>query len=80
LRLVGISIYPAISRDATAYNWRRKKDIFRIAAFILPRPVIGCSMKVHNVSRLGIVESRIIPYGIDLRISIRPIDEQFEQN
>ena len=44
-----------------------RKIFLRIAAFISAHPVIGCSRKCNNRwSPQAIVESRIIPYGIDL--------------
>ena len=62
-----LQIYPAISRDATAYNWRRKKNIFADSRLYISAP---CHWLLEEMQQSmvasGIVESRIIPYGIDL--------------
>ena len=62
-----LGIYPAIAQDATAYNWRRKKRIFAASRIYVSAP---CRWLLEELQRSilgpGIVESRLIPYGIDL--------------
>lgn len=64
-----LQIYPAISRDATAYNWRRKENIFADSRLYISAP---CHWLLEEMQQSmvasGIVESRIIPYGIDLSV------------
>ncbi len=59
-------IPPAIQRDATRFNWRRKQRIYRQSRLYIGTP---CRWMMNNVEKSmlagGIVESRIIPYGID---------------
>jgi glycosyltransferase involved in cell wall biosynthesis len=62
-----LQIYPAIPRDATAYNWRRKKDIFADSRLYITAPCHWLLDRVQQSSvASAIVERRIIPYGIDL--------------
>jgi len=64
-----LSIYPAISRDGTARNWRRKRDIFAKCRLHIATPSRWLMEKVKQ-SILGpaIEQARVIPYGINLKI------------
>jgi len=64
-----LSIYPAISRDATAYNWRRKKRILSKSRVYVSTPSKWLMQKVERslVCR-GMVESRVVPNGVDLSV------------
>jgi glycosyltransferase involved in cell wall biosynthesis len=61
-----LKIYPAIARDATGYNWRRKKTIFEHSRLHISTP---CQWLLEEINRSilasSIVESRVIPYGLD---------------
>lgn len=60
-----LSIYPAIHRDGTAYNWRRKQDIYARSHLYVTAPskwLIDCAKK----SMLNGIEYRVIPNAIDL--------------
>src|SRR5580765_6536183 len=74
--LLSHSGYPAIPRDATAYNWRRKKNIFADSRLYISAP---CHWLLEEMQQSmvasGIVESRIIPYGIDLS-NFHPTDRR----
>jgi glycosyltransferase involved in cell wall biosynthesis len=63
-----LEIYPAISRDATGYNWRRKKEIFERSQLHISAP---CHWLLEDVKRsiLGrsVIENRVIPYGLDFK-------------
>jgi glycosyltransferase involved in cell wall biosynthesis len=64
-----LSIYPGIRRDATALNWRRKREILaasRLHVAVPCRWLLGLVEAAFPVS--GIAESRIIPYGVDLSV------------
>jgi glycosyltransferase involved in cell wall biosynthesis len=76
-RCPDLTIYPAISRDATAYNWRRKRDIFaRSSRLYLATPCRWLMAKVEqSVLYPAIKQARVIPYGIDLN-QFRPAPKQ----
>lgn len=64
-----LSIYPAIRRDATAYNWQRKKDIFSRSRLFVITPCRWLMDKVNqSILKPGIIASRVIPNGVDLTI------------
>lgn len=68
-----LTIYPAIRRDATAYNWRRKRDIFQASQIFLATPCRWLMDKVNeSILRPAIQEAKVIPYGIDTSI-FRPL-------
>jgi glycosyltransferase involved in cell wall biosynthesis len=61
-----LSIYPAIRRDASAYNWRRKRDIFRRGRLYVAAPSEWLMARVEkSILMEGAVETRVIPNGID---------------
>jgi glycosyltransferase involved in cell wall biosynthesis len=63
-----LSIYPSIARDATAFNWRRKRDIYARTRLRVATPSRWLMDKVErSILAAGIAEARVIPYGIDLR-------------
>jgi glycosyltransferase involved in cell wall biosynthesis len=68
-RCPDLTIYPAISRDATAYNWRRKRDILSRSRVYLSTPSRWLMQKVEqSFLRHSIAEARIIPNGVDLSV------------
>ena len=61
-----LSIYPAIRRDASAYNWRRKRDIFRRSRLYVAAPSEWLMARVEkSILMEGAIETRVIPNGID---------------
>ncbi len=64
-----LSIYPAVSRDATAYNWRRKQAIYARSRlhFAVPCRWMMDKLKASMVAP-AIASARIIPHGIDLSV------------
>jgi glycosyltransferase involved in cell wall biosynthesis len=69
-----LAIYPPVRRDATAYNWDRKRAIYADSRFHVAVP---CRWLMQQVERSilapAIAERRIIPYGVDLSV-FRAID------
>ena len=64
-----LSLYPAIERDASAYNWYRKKKIFGKSRLYVTAPSRWLMQKVEqSMLAPAIVKSRIIPNGTDLSI------------
>jgi glycosyltransferase involved in cell wall biosynthesis len=69
-----LGIYPAVKRDATAYNWRRKQRIFAQSRLYIAAPSAWLMRKVEqSMLAPAIVESRVIPNGVDLG-TFRPGD------
>ncbi len=64
-----LSIYPAIRRDATAYNWQRKAEIYRNSHLYVVTPCQWLMDKVNqSMLKPGIVASKVIPNGVDLKV------------
>jgi glycosyltransferase involved in cell wall biosynthesis len=64
-----LTIYPAIRRDATAYNWRRKQQIYSKSRLHIATPCRWLMEKVmDSILAPAIVSSRLIPHGIDLSV------------
>ncbi len=69
-----LSRYPAVKRDATAKNWRRKRDIFQKSKLFIASPAQWLIADAElSILRNAIIESRVIPNGIDLSV-FRPGD------
>jgi glycosyltransferase involved in cell wall biosynthesis len=69
-----LSIYPAIKRDATAYNWKRKQSIYARSRLYVTAPSEWLIEKVKQ-SMLHSVQTRVIPNGVNLNI-FRPADRR----
>lgn len=70
-----LSIYPGIRLDATAYNWRRKAEIYRKSRLHVVTPCRWLMDKVEqSMQKLGIVASKVIPNGVDLKV-FHPADQ-----
>lgn len=68
-RCPDLSIYPSIRRDATAYNWQRKADIFKKSRVFIVTPSQWLMDKVNqSILKPAIIESKIIPNGVNLNI------------
>jgi glycosyltransferase involved in cell wall biosynthesis len=69
-----LTLPPALRRDATAFNWQRKRAIFQQSRFYVAAPSRWLLEKVENsILAPAAIESRVIPNGIDLEI-FRPGD------
>ena len=68
-------IYPAVPRDETAFNWRRKRDIYADSDLHIAVP---CEWLADRVRRSMLMpaarELRVIPYGVNLEI-FHPADK-----
>lgn len=61
-----LSIYPAISRDATAFNWNRKREIYATGRFHIATPSRWLLRQIEqSILAPGMVEGRVIPNGVD---------------
>jgi glycosyltransferase involved in cell wall biosynthesis len=64
-----LTIYPAIGRDATAWNWRRKKRIYAKSRLHVATPCNWLMQKVKDSMLFQAVDqARVIPYGTDLNV------------
>ena len=71
-----LSIYPDIRRDATAFNWERKRQIFSKSRLYVAAPSRWLMDKAaHSILDLAIVEHKIIPNGADLNL-FHPADKR----
>ncbi len=71
-----LTIYPAIRRDATAGNWRRKRDIYAQSRLSVATPSRWLMRKVEqSMLAPAVVDARVIPNGVDLAI-FRPGDRR----
>lgn len=68
-RCPDLALYPAVRRDATALNWKRKQVIFQKSELHVATPCQWLMRKVESSMLMpGIVDARIIPYGVDLSV------------
>ena len=71
-----LTIYPAIQRDASDYNWRRKRQIYAASRLYIATPSRWLMKKVEqSMLSPAIVNTRVIPNGVDLDI-FRPSNKQ----
>lgn len=71
-----LGIYPALRRDGTAGNWRRKRDIYAQSKIHLIAPSQWMLDKVlRSILAPAVQEARVIPNGVDQTI-FRPGDQQ----
>jgi glycosyltransferase involved in cell wall biosynthesis len=64
-----LTIYPAITRDATAFNWQRKLEIYQKSRLYITTPSHWLMEKVkQSMLALAVAESKVIPNGVDLTV------------
>ncbi|MBI5142509.1 MAG: glycosyltransferase [Nitrospirae bacterium] len=64
-----LTIYPAIQRDATAFNWRRKREIYAKCRLYVTTPSQWLMNKVQqSILAQSVTEARVIPNGVDTTI------------
>ncbi|MCC7409196.1 MAG: glycosyltransferase [Phycisphaeraceae bacterium] len=69
-----LSIYPSVRRDATAGNWRLKRDLYARCRLRVATPSRWLMEEVErSMLAPAVIESRVIPNGVDLSI-FRPGD------
>jgi glycosyltransferase involved in cell wall biosynthesis len=60
---------PAVRRDATAANWRRKQDIYGRSRLLVATPSEWLMTQVReSILAPAITEARVIPNGVDLSV------------
>jgi glycosyltransferase involved in cell wall biosynthesis len=71
-----LTLYPRVRKDSTEFNWKQKKSIFARSHLFVATP---CRWLMESVKRSlispAIIESRIIPNGVDLEI-FHPSDQE----
>lgn len=69
-----LTLYPAIQRDATAFNWQRKRSIFADSRYFVATASEWMMAGVReSIIATGAIDSRVIPNGVDTR-TFRPRD------
>jgi glycosyltransferase involved in cell wall biosynthesis len=69
-----LNTYPAVRRDATHHNWQQKQQIYGSSRVYVAAASHWMMKKVEqSMLAPAIVESRVIPYAVDLSI-YRPAD------
>ena len=64
-----LSIYPRVRRDATAYNYKVKDDIYKKSQLYITAPSKWLLDRAKlSIMRPGIVQAKLIPNGTDLKI------------
>jgi len=64
-----LSIYPAVLRDGTAFNWKKKKDIFAGSRLFVATPSRWLMRQVEqSMLAPAVVEGRVIPNGVDATV------------
>ncbi len=64
-----LSIYPAVCRDATAYNWKRKQAIYAKTGLYVATPCQWLMQRVEQSMLAPVVlDGRVIPYGVELAV------------
>jgi len=71
-----LTIDPAVRRDATAFNWQRKRALYAGSRLYVVAPSQWLMNKVHeSILTTAVAEWRVIPYGVDMTV-FRPADRQ----
>jgi glycosyltransferase involved in cell wall biosynthesis len=64
-----LTIPPPVRRDATAFNWLQKREIFSKSRLYVAAPSHWLMQKVgQSILAPAVIESRIIPNGVDLSV------------
>lgn len=70
-----LTIYPRVKRDATAYNWSRKRAIYARSRLYVASICHWTMRKVErSMLASGLAGARVIPNGVDLSV-FRPADK-----
>lgn len=68
-RCPDLTIYPAIRRDATALNWRRKQRIYQRSHVWLVTPSKWLMERaLRSMLAVAVTEATVIPNGVDLSL------------
>lgn len=64
-----LNIYPSVKRDATAYNWQRKRNILNRCRVYIATPSCWLMQKAkQSILAPAMIEGRVIPNGVDLTV------------
>lgn len=64
-----LTSYPSIRKDATAFNWRRKAQIYAASRLYVAAPSRWVMDRLQRSMLMpGVREARLIPHGIDLAV------------
>ena len=64
-----LALPPGIRRDSTAYNWKRKRNIYQGSRLHIITPSQWLMDKVQqSILTAGIISAKVIPNGVDLSI------------
>lgn len=64
-----LTIFPAVKRDNTAHNWKRKKDIFTKSRLYVATPSQWLMERIKkSILVPAVIEGRVIPNGVDLSV------------
>ena len=68
-RCPDLKIWPAVLQDSTAYNWKRKRDIYARSRLYVSAPSAWMIKRAEqSILAQGMVEARVIPNGVDLSV------------
>jgi len=71
-----LSLYPAVKRDATAFNWRARQEIFdRSKVFVAAPSKWLMDRALRSLLAPAMVEHKVIPNGVDTQLFV-PGDQQ----
>jgi len=71
-----LTIYPALRKDSTAYNWQRKREIYQRSRLCIATPCRWLMQKVEaSMLAPAVTGSRVIPNGVDMNVFC-PADQQ----
>ena len=64
-----LTLYPAVRKDATAFNWQRKAEIYAASRLYLAAPSRWLMDRIEQSMLMPAVgEARVIPHGVDLSV------------
>jgi glycosyltransferase involved in cell wall biosynthesis len=64
-----VTIYPALRRDATAHNWRRKRALYAACRLHIAAPSRWLMEKVKgSILAPAVADARVVPNGVDLTV------------
>jgi glycosyltransferase involved in cell wall biosynthesis len=64
-----LRLYPAVERDATAENWRRKQAVFLRSRLYVATPSRWLADRVkRSMLAPAVADLRVIPHGVDLSV------------
>jgi glycosyltransferase involved in cell wall biosynthesis len=75
-RCPDLRLYPAVRRDATAENWRRKRDVYAKSRLYVAAPSQWLAGRAaESILAPAVQDIRVIPNGVDLSV-FRPADKR----